>query len=105
MKASDILHKKRFVQRRADGTVRIVRDSYHSATASWWQTRATILKRDGNRCRAMILVQGNPVRCPCTTKLEVHHIKPLSRGGKTIPANLITLCQRCHDARHSHLNR
>jgi len=48
--------------------------------------RAEVLLRDGARCR----------RCRTTVNLEVDHIVPLSKGGKTEEANLQTLCRRCN---------
>ena len=54
--------------------------------------RRAVLARDGHRCRT----KG------CTSKhfLEVHHIKPRSKGGGNDPANLITLCSSCHRLAH-----
>ena len=34
-------------------------------------------------------------------KLHVHHITPKSEGGKDTMENLITLCEECHQKRHS----
>jgi len=48
--------------------------------------RAEVLLRDSARCR----------RCRTTINLEVDHIVPLSKGGKTEEANLQTLCRRCN---------
>ena len=52
--------------------------------------RYDILKRDGFRC----------VICGATAqdgvKLHVDHILPVSKGGKTEPSNLRTLCDRCN---------
>jgi hypothetical protein len=48
--------------------------------------RAEVLLRDGARCR----------RCHTTINLEVDHIVPLSKGGRTEEANLQTLCRRCN---------
>ena len=52
--------------------------------------RYDILTRDGHRC----------VICGATVadgvKLHVDHIIPVSKGGKTIPSNLRTLCDRCN---------
>ncbi len=48
--------------------------------------RFYIYHRDGNRC----------VRCGCRKNLEVDHIYPISKGGKTTPNNLQTLCHRCN---------
>lgn len=52
--------------------------------------RYDILRRDNFRCQI----------CGATAadgyKLHVDHIIPVSRGGKTEPANLRTLCERCN---------
>jgi len=32
--------------------------------------------------------------------LELHHSKPLARGGKTVESNLRLLCSRCHSEAH-----
>jgi HNH endonuclease len=48
--------------------------------------RATVLVRDGGRCR----------RCRRSTNLEIDHIVPVSKGGKTEESNLQTLCRRCN---------
>jgi len=51
--------------------------------------RYEILKRDNFRC----------VLCGATAKearLEIDHIIPISKGGKTIKSNLRTLCFKCN---------
>ncbi len=48
-----------------------------------------ILERDGYKCQ--ICGEVFPA-----DQLEVHHIKPQARGGRHYPANLVTLCWRCH---------
>lgn len=52
--------------------------------------RYDVLKRDGFRCRV----------CGATVsdgaKLEVDHIIPVSKGGKSTMDNLQTLCERCN---------
>jgi hypothetical protein len=48
--------------------------------------RAAVLLRDGARCR----------RCHTAVNLEVDHIVPVSKGGKTEETNLQTLCRRCN---------
>lgn len=52
--------------------------------------RYDILRRDGFRCQI----------CGATAqdgwKLHVDHIIPVSKGGKTEPSNLRTLCERCN---------
>ena len=49
--------------------------------------RFAIYKRDGYRCK----------KCGCKTNdLEVDHIFPISKGGKSTFDNLQTLCHRCN---------
>lgn len=35
---------------------------------------------------------------------EVHHIRPLSRGGRTVKANLVTICSNAHSDVHYYLD-
>lgn len=48
--------------------------------------RFRIYERDGERC----------VHCGSTRNLEIDHIIPVSKGGKSIPSNLQTLCHKCN---------
>ncbi len=48
--------------------------------------RATVLVRDGGRCR----------RCQRAINLEMDHIVPVSKGGRTEESNLQVLCRRCN---------
>ena len=48
--------------------------------------RFAIYNRDGNRCR----------KCGSTRNLEIDHIFPISRGGKSEYSNLQTLCHQCN---------
>jgi len=48
--------------------------------------RAAVLVRDGGRCR----------KCMRAINLEMDHIVPVSKGGKTVESNLQTLCRRCN---------
>jgi 5-methylcytosine-specific restriction endonuclease McrA len=65
--------------------------------ADWDETSESIKRRDQYKCR----------KCGCSNRriLHVHHIIPVSQGGKTVGYNLITLCESCHSRqpRHSHL--
>ena len=45
-----------------------------------------MLLRDGARCR----------RCRTAVNLEIDHIVPVSKGGRTEEVNLQTLCRRCN---------
>jgi len=55
--------------------------------------RAEILARDGNRCRC----------CAGRKNLTVHHKHWRRDGGRTVPANLMTLCEDCHSLVHDRL--
>ncbi len=48
--------------------------------------RAEVLLRDNGRCR----------RCRTAVNLEIDHIVPVSKGGRTEEPNLQTLCRRCN---------
>lgn len=52
--------------------------------------RYDILKRDNYKCQ----ICGSTVQDG--VKLHVDHIIPISKGGKTVPSNLRTLCDRCN---------
>ena len=54
--------------------------------------RLSILKRDRYRC---VLCGAIPSLDP-SVELHIDHIIPVSKGGKTIPENLQTLCARCN---------
>ncbi len=60
---------------------------------NWREVALEVKTRDNFKC----------VWCPSKTKLEVHHIMSLSRGGTNSKRNLITLCENCHSKRHKHL--
>lgn len=49
-----------------------------------------VKSRDGYTCQV----------CGSHERLEVHHIIPRAGGGSDRPANLITLCEKCHDTHH-----
>lgn len=48
--------------------------------------RNKIFERDGNKC----------IKCGSTVNLQIDHIIPFSRGGRTEENNLQTLCQKCN---------
>lgn len=88
--------KSRPFVRRKNGVSTIVRDSYRSSDAngSWWELVRQAQKRDGNQCGS------------CSYRgpgIERHHIVPLSRGGRNVLSNIISLCEKCHAKRHSHM--
>ena len=55
--------------------------------------RAAVLVRDGGRCR----------KCRKGINLEIDHIVPVSKGGRTEESNLQTLCRRCNRAKFKRL--
>lgn len=81
---------------RSNGVVRIQRDTYSNSKTSWYEIVERVLTRDHNRC-----VQCGKHKSEVT--LNVHHRIPLSRGGRTVMSNLITLCEHHHKTRHKHL--
>ncbi len=52
--------------------------------------RYDILSRDGFRCKICGATSADGI------KLHVDHIIPVSKGGKTVPGNLRTLCEHCN---------
>lgn len=60
----------------------------------WYNTKAYVLHRDGHQCQSRQKVNHSP-------KLRVHHLTHRSQGGGNAPANLITLCERCHEDLHA----
>lgn len=57
--------------------------------------RFSIYNRDGNRCR----------KCGSTRNLEVDHIFPVSKGGKSTYDNLQTLCHVCNSKKSNNIER
>lgn len=57
---------------------------------SWERQRIQAFKRDGHRC----------TDCKKAGRLEVHHVLPLSEGGRNDLDNLKTLCRDCHISMH-----
>lgn len=55
--------------------------------------------RDQRRCTH---VYNDGSRCECTRWLDVHHIVPVSLGGKNELSNLATLCRAHHQMQHRH---
>jgi 5-methylcytosine-specific restriction endonuclease McrA len=59
-------------------------------TPHWLATRERIKKRDGFQCRD----------CASKKRLNVHHETYLSPRGMERDEELLTLCRKCHVARH-----
>lgn len=71
-------------------------NNFYSSTL-WRKLRESVIHRDKNICQMCeqpIERSGKPA--------QVDHIKPINKGGQTIdPANLQTLCYKCHAAKTS----
>lgn len=65
----------------------------HTYPPNWREICKEKIRSVGGKCQ----------RCPNDTRLEVHHIIALSRGGTNHPLNLIVLCYTCHNKRHKHM--
>src|SRR5689334_886424 len=70
--------------------------SRSAAIQHWRAVRAVVLARDNRRCKECGEL------CPAG-EADVHHLVPRAAGGVDEPANLITLCDGCHAARHPNL--
>lgn len=55
-----------------------------------------VKERDGMQCRNC--------KCDDPDNLHVHHVVPLSIGGRDHPDNGVTLCTECHNAVHDSKN-
>ena len=55
------------------------------------ELRRFIKRRDNGAC----------VECGSPRDLTLHHIVPISEGGRRyLPSNIVTLCRSCHAAKH-----
>lgn len=57
--------------------------------------RFAIFRRDGERCK----------RCGSRHNLEIDHIVPISKGGKSTYDNLQTLCHSCNMEKGTDIER
>jgi len=93
-----------FKRNAKSGVTRIRRDGYSTVNGfsknnSWWEISAQVRKRSGGMC------EDHASRGLKVPGVEVHHIRPLSKGGRTVLSNLLHLCLGCHNRRHNHLFR
>lgn len=69
------------------------REIIHSAL------KHAVTLRDQRRCTYRY---NDGTRCECTRWLDVHHIVPVSAGGKNVLENLMTFCRAHHQMIHRH---
>ena len=51
-------------------------------------------------------VGGKCEKCTRKGNLEIHHIRPVAKGGNNAPSNLVALCPNCHqDADNGNIAR
>lgn len=60
----------------------------------WKGLRQKVLDRDNHKCRI----------CGNTNGLDVHHITGQNRFNES-PADLMTLCRKCHDIIHTYFRQ
>lgn len=94
---------KPVMRRNASGVTRIVRDGYHTDQGSWWDTCKKVRTRDAGKCFYCGCLEN-----PKVGLHDVHHLRPLSRGGTTSMSNLALVCTKksgngCHEKRHKHM--
>lgn len=63
------------------------------------QTRKYVLERDHLTCQKCNWSRKNWIP-ELPRHLEIHHILPHAYGGESVPENLITYCNTCHDEIH-----
>jgi hypothetical protein len=66
------------------------------SSAQWTVVARDVLERDGHKC----------LRCSAGRKLVFHHVRPWAGNPehRLNPANIVTLCQKCHLWVHSRAN-
>jgi hypothetical protein len=50
-------------------------------------------------CKEVMELEGDGPR-----RLTGDHLKPMHRGGKTVPGNIVAACKECNGGRHPELN-
>ncbi len=64
------------------------------------KTRKFVLERDKLTCQSCSWSRKDWIP-ELPRHLEIHHILPHAYGGKSVPKNLITYCNSCHDDIHN----
>lgn len=72
--------------------IRRTKQQAYGTLQNWAELCRLVKQRDGHKCR----------KCNSREYLQVDHIIPVSKGGKSILSNLWTLCDICHAKRPGH---
>ena len=83
---ADLVEPHLCLSKGAAGFMRYAPDAPDLTVRSRKRQKRRVRERDGNQCQ----------RCGASTRLEIHHIRPFSKGGPTADPNLITLCHECN---------
>ena len=75
---------------RVRGELRSIYDYFLTYPPDWGERRRLLIHSAGKRCSV----------CRTTSRLHVHHVIPLSRGGSHKLENLELLCETCHSGAH-----
>jgi hypothetical protein len=67
-------------------------DFWPDYPADWEERRERHIEIYGSRCE----------QCKSTSVIQLHHIKPLKKGGGHKTDNLLILCRDCHQNKHKH---
>jgi 5-methylcytosine-specific restriction endonuclease McrA len=67
------------------------RDRRAALIATSRTVRTAVWRRDGGQCRA----------CQGRQRLQVHHLRWRSQGGKWTTTNCVLLCRNCHQEAHA----
>lgn len=90
----EILKPKKVIKSHYEGYVDYSSlEKKHKERFARGELRMMILDRDNYQCK----ICGSSPDDNIHIRLEVHHIRPWSEGGISLPDNLITLCKSCHD--------
>lgn len=89
----DRLDPERRLLRRASRKTRVLASSGESSRAVPLALRDEVWRRDSGRCS---FVSSDGIRCPSMERLEIDHIQPYARGGRSEIGNLRLLC-RAHN--------
>lgn len=72
--------------------IRRTKKQSYGTLKEWAVITEAVKRRDGFKCR----------KCSATDYLQVDHIVPVSKGGRSVMTNLWTLCDLCHSRRPGH---